>query len=425
LTSYCIGELYNFAKQKNTSIHQHVNSSTHQLVNLPTHQLVNMQFETKAIRLQMPGTQQREHSTPLYNTSSYRFDNAEHMRAAFAGEIEANIYSRYTNPNVREFEQKIAALEGCEDAFGTASGMAAVFTSFASILESGDHVLASSSLFGSSFQVVTDTLPKWNIQTTLVSPTQPETWAQHLRPNTKMFFLETPTNPGLEIIDLETAGKFAAEHQLILNVDNCFATPYLQNPAKFGAHLISHSATKYIDGQGRVVGGVVTGEQKYVDAVRQFVRRTGASMAPFNAWILSKSLETLGVRMDRHCANALKVATFLESHSSVNSVRYPFLDSHPQADIAREQMRQGGGIVTFEIKGGLDAGRRFLDSLKMFSLSANLGDARSIATHPASTTHSKLPPEVRAKMSITDGLIRISTGLEHSDDIIADIEQAI
>jgi len=373
----------------------------------------------------MPGTQQREHSTPLYNTSSYRFDNAEHMRAAFAGEVEANIYSRYTNPNVREFEQKIAALEGCEDAFGTASGMAAVYTSFASILEPGDHILASSSLFGSSFQVVTDTLPRWNIETTLVSPTQPETWAQHLRPNTKMLFLETPTNPGLDIIDLEVAGRFAAAHKLILNVDNCFATPYLQNPAKFGAHIISHSATKYIDGQGRVVGGVITGEQQYVDAARQFVRRTGASMAPFNAWVLSKSLETLGVRMDRHCANALQLANFLEAHSQVNWVRYPFLDSHPQAHIARKQMRQGGGIVTFEAKGGLRHGRCFLDKLKMLSLSANLGDARSIATHPASTTHSKLTPEARAEMGISDGLIRISTGLEHIDDIITDIEQAI
>ncbi len=373
----------------------------------------------------MPGTRQREHSTPLYNTSSYRFDNAEHMRAAFAGEVEANIYSRYTNPNVREFEEKIAALESCEDAFGTASGMAAVFTSFVSILEPGDHILASSSLFGSSFQVVTDTLPRWNIETTLVSPTQPETWVQHLRPNTKMLFLETPTNPGLDIIELEVAGQFAAAHNLILNVDNCFATPYLQNPAKFGAHIISHSATKYIDGQGRVVGGVITGEQQYVDAARQFVRRTGASMAPFNAWILSKSLETLGLRMDRHCANALQLANFLEAHPQVNWVRYPFLDSHPQAHIARRQMRQGGGIVTFEVKGGLKHGACFLDKLKMFSLSANLGDARSIATHPASTTHSKLTLEARAKMGISDGLIRISTGLEHIDDIIADIEQAL
>ena len=373
----------------------------------------------------MSGTQQREHSTPLYNTSSYRFDNAEHMRAAFAGELEANIYSRYTNPNVREFEQKIAALEGCEDAFGTASGMAAVFTSFAAILRSGDHILASSSLFGSSFQIVTDTLPKWNIETTLVSPTQPETWSKYIRPNTKMLFLETPTNPGLDIIDLEIAGQFAVAHDLILNVDNCFATPYLQNPARFGAHIISHSATKYIDGQGRVVGGVITGEQQYVDAARQFVRRTGASMAPFNAWVLSKSLETLGIRMDRHCENAMKLAKFLEGHPKVNWVRYPFLSSHPQSHIARKQMRQGGGIVTFEIKGGLERGRCFLDKLKMFSLSANLGDARSIATHPASTTHSKLTPEARTEMGISNGLIRISTGLEHIDDIIADIEQAI
>lgn len=384
-----------------------------------------MKFETKAIRLQMPMTCQREHSTPLYNTSSYRFENAEQMRAAFAGEVDANIYSRYTNPSVREFEEKIAALEGCEDAFATASGMAAVFTSFASTLVAGDHILASNALFGSSYQVLTDTLPKWNIEATLVDPTQPETWSQHLRPNTKMFFLETPTNPGLQIIDLAAAGRFAAAHDLILNVDNCFATPYLQNPADFGAHIITHSATKFIDGQGRVVGGAVAGQKKYVDAARQFVRRTGASMAPFNAWILSKSLETLGLRMDRHCANALALAQFLEGHEAVNWVRYPFLDSHPQVEIARRQMRQGGGIVTFEIKGGLEQGRQFLDRLKMLSLSANLGDARSIATHPASTTHSKLQPEARTEMGISDGLIRISTGLEHISDIINDIKQAI
>jgi len=384
-----------------------------------------MQFETKAIRLQMPGTKHKEHSTPLYNTSSYRFDNAEHMRAAFAGDVSANIYSRYTNPNTREFEEKIAALEQCEDAFATASGMAAIFTSFAALLEAGDHILASNALFGSTYQILNNTLPKWNIQTTFVEPNQPETWEKHLRPNTKMFFLETPTNPGLQIIDLKVAGRFAAAYDLILNVDNCFATPYLQNPAQYGAHIVTHSATKFIDGQGRVLGGAIAGKTEYVDAARQFVRRTGASMAPFNAWILSKSLETLGVRMDRHCSNALALAEYLEAHQSVNWVRYPFLDSHPQVDIARQQMKQGGGIVTFELKGGLEQGRQFLNHLNMLSLSANLGDTRSIATHPASTTHSRLKPEERAIAGISDGLIRISTGLEHIEDIVNDIEQAI
>ncbi len=383
-----------------------------------------MKFETKAIRIQTRRSEHREHSTPIFPTSSFVFENAEQMQAIFAGSENGNIYSRFTNPSAQEFQEKIAALEGTESAMATATGMAAVFASFLAFLKKGDHVLASRAVFGSTFQVLSQTLPQYGISCTFVDPLQPESWEHAVQENTKMLFLETPSNPGLAIVDLEKAGAFCKKHELLFNVDNCFATPYLQNPVKYGADLILHSATKFIDGQGRVLGGVVAGKAELVKEVYLFIRRTGGSISPFNAWILSKSLETLAVRMDRHCQNALALAYWLEKQPQVFNVKYPFLESHPQYEIAKKQMSQGGGIVTFEIKGGLEAGKQFLNSLSMLSLTANLGDSRSIASHPASTTHLRVPKEEREKVGITDGLVRISVGLEHIEDIIEDIGNA-
>jgi O-succinylhomoserine sulfhydrylase len=384
-----------------------------------------MKFETKAIRIQTERSQHREHGTPIFPTSSFVFDDAEQMRSLFAGEETGNVYSRFTNPSVREFELKIAALEEVEDAFATATGMAAVFAVFMTFLKKGDHVLASRALFGSTYNLLNNRMSNWGIEYDFVDAQTPENWEEKVRPNTKMLFIETPSNPGLEIIDLEKAGQFSKNHQLIFCVDNCFATPYLQQPVKFGADIIVHSATKFIDGQGRVMGGAIAGSKDLVTEVRSFCRSTGPALSPFNAWVLSKSLETLAVRMDRHCENATALAIFLGTHPEVSKVNYPFLESHPAFHIAKKQMSQGGGLVTFEVKGGLQQGRNFLDTIEMLSLSANLGDTRTIATHPASTTHAKVAEEVRLKVGITNSLIRISVGLEHIDDIINDVDNAL
>ncbi len=382
-------------------------------------------FETDAIRAQSERTSFREHSAPLYLTSSFVFEDAEQARALFADEVPGNIYTRFSNPNNSELIQKLCLLEGTDDGIATASGMAAMYISMASLLKSGDHVLASRSVFGSTHQILNVIFPKINITHTYADLADPGSWESKIQPNTKMIFVETPSNPALDIVDLEWLGKLANKHNLILNVDNCFATPYLQNPAKWGAHLVTHSATKFIDGQGRVIGGAVLGTKELIKEVRFFARHTGPSMSPFNAWVLSKSLETLAVRMERHCQNAFELAKQLELNSDVLKVKYPFLPSHPQFELAKKQMKLGGGIVTFEIQGGIDRGRQFLNSLKMLSHSANLGDTRSIATHPASTTHSKLTDAERMAVGITPGLIRISVGLENIQDIIADVEQAI
>jgi O-succinylhomoserine sulfhydrylase len=382
-------------------------------------------FETNAIRTQTERTENREHSAPLYLTSSFTFDNAEQMRALFADEKEGNIYSRFTNPNSTEFVDKMCLLEGAEAGFATASGMSAIFASFMALLKSGDHILAASSIFGSTHTVLTKFLPKWGIEHTYADINKPETWEGLIQKNTKMIFVETPSNPGLDIIDLEWLGNLANKHNIILNVDNCFATPFLQRPIEFGAHLITHSATKYIDGQGRVVGGIVLGKKELIKEILTFCRSTGPALSPFNAWVLSKSLETLSIRMERHCQNALKLAGLLENNPEVEQVRYPFLLSHPQFEIAKKQMSMGGGIVSFEIKGGINRGRKFLDALQMCSLTANLGDTRTIATHPASTTHAKLTDEERTAVGITPGMVRISVGLENIIDIVNDIEQAL
>jgi O-succinylhomoserine sulfhydrylase len=380
---------------------------------------------TKAIRIQTPRSDENEHSTPLYLTSSFKFDSAESMRAAFAEESDDNIYSRFSNPSVTEFVDKMCALEGAEAGFATATGMAAVFGSFMAFLKQGDHLICCSAVFGSTHSLVAKFMPQYGISYTFVDASDPAAWEKEIKPNTKMIYLETPTNPGLDIIDLELVGSLCKKHNLIFNVDNCFATPLLQQPIKYGAHLVVHSATKWIDGQGRVLGGVVVGNKDLIYKLYLFCRNTGPALSPFNAWVLSKSLETLDVRMERHCSNALYIAEALQSHQAINWIKYPMLPSHPQYEIARTQMTAGGGIVCFELKGGVEAGRKFLDSLKMLTVTANLGDTRSIASHPASTTHSKLSDAERAEVNITPGLIRISIGLEHRDDILADITSAL
>jgi len=383
------------------------------------------QSETEAIRTQTGHTEQREHSTPLFMTSSFVFNSAEHARALFANEIEGNVYSRYSNPNVDEFVKKIYLMEGAEAGVATGSGMSAIFSSLAGLLEQGDHVLACRSLFGSSHQILDGILPKWGIDYSYGNIDQPETWEALISDNTRVLFLETPSNPGLDLIDLEWAGTLADAHNLILIVDNCFATPCLQQPMKFGADLVLHSATKYIDGQGRGIGGVVVGKERYIEEISFFTRHSGPALSPFNAWMFSKSLETLAVRMERHCDNALVLAGFLEDQPEVAWVKYPFLPSHPQYALARRQMKKGGGVVAFNISGGYEAAKQFLDRLNTLSLSANLGDSRTIATHPASTTHSKLSEEERAVVNITPGLIRIAVGLEAIGDIQDDIAQAL
>jgi O-succinylhomoserine sulfhydrylase len=380
---------------------------------------------TKAIRIRASQTPDKEHSSPLFLTSSFCYDDAEDMRAVFADEKDAFMYSRFSNPTVKEFTDRLCALEGAEAGFATASGMSAITATFFTFLKKGDHFLSCNAIFGSTHTVITKYLPKYGIDYTYVDATNPETWESAIRPNTKMIFVETPTNPGLDIIDLESAGALARKHNLIFNVDNCFATPIGQTPIQYGADLVVHSATKWLDGQGRVLGGAVVGKASLIKDIYLFCRSTGPSLSPFNAWLLSRSLETLDVRMERHSANALFIATQLESHPAIARLKYPFLPSHPQHSIAIRQMTNGGGIVCFELKGGLRAGRGFLDKLKMLSLTANLGDTRSIASHPASTTHAKLTPEERATVGITDGLIRISVGLEHRDDILQDILQAL
>lgn len=382
-------------------------------------------FETRAIRTQVPTGPEREHSVPLFLTSSFVFESAEQARALFADEIAGNIYSRYSNPNTDEFVRKVCLLEGAEDGIATASGMAAVFATLAALLASGDHVLAGRAIFGSTHQILTRLLPRWGVGHTYLDLTEPEAWPALFRPSTKLVFVETPSNPGLDLVDLARLAQLSRERGVPLAVDNCFSTPYLQRPIEQGADLVIHSATKYLDGQGRTLGGVVVGKPALIGEIRFFARHTGPALSPFNAWILSKSLETLAVRMDRHCANALALARHFEGHRDVEQVRYPFLPSHPQHELARRQMSQGGGIVSLVVAGGLERARRFLDALRLVSHSPNLGDTRTIVTHPSSTTHSKLTEEERQRVGIVPGLVRISVGLEDLGDVVADVEQAL
>ena len=384
-----------------------------------------MKKETRLVRTQVPQSASKEHSVPLYMTSSYTFDNADQMARRFSGEEEAYIYSRYSNPNVAEFSQKVADLEGFESGWVTSSGMSAIFSTFGALLASGDEILSVRSVFGSTHRLFTEIFPKWGIKTNYVAFDQVDQWEKSITPDTKLLYLETPTNPGVDIVDLERANQIAKKHNLLLIVDNCFATPINQQPGKFGADLVIHSATKFFDGQGRAMGGVIVGSTELIKKIEGFARHTGPCISPFNAWILSKSLETLSLRVERHNSNALTIAQWLTSHPKVVWVKYPFLPSHPQFEIAQRQMSGGGGLVTFEIEGGLENGKAFLNALKLLSMTANLGDSRSIATHPASTTHSKLSEDERLSVGITEGLIRLSIGLEHADDIWKDIQQAL
>ncbi|MDR6564622.1 MULTISPECIES: aminotransferase class I/II-fold pyridoxal phosphate-dependent enzyme [unclassified Arcicella] len=384
-----------------------------------------MKKQTKAIRIQAERSQNREHSVPLYLTSSFTFEDAEQGRAIFADEMEGNIYSRYMNPNVDEFVEKMCMLENTEDGIAFATGMAANFAAMAGLLKSGDHVVASKALFGSCIQILSKILPKWGITTTFVDGHDLQAWEAAIQDNTKFLFCESPSNPGLDLIDLEAICQLKAKHNLILAVDNCFATPVIQTPADWGADLVIHSATKYIDGQGRVLGGVICGRESLINEIRFFARHTGPSMSPFNAWILSKSLETIHLRIEKHSDNALKLAQALEKNPALNAVKYPFLSSHPQFDLAKKQMRMGGAILTIDIKGGFEMVNEVSKHIKIASISPNLGDTRTIITHPASTTHSKLSPEQRAEVGITDGLVRIAVGLEAVEDLIEDFEQAL
>ncbi|GGF81352.1 trans-sulfuration enzyme family protein [Wenyingzhuangia marina] len=382
-------------------------------------------FETLAVRTQSETTQFSEHSVPLYLTSGFIFDDAEEMRASFAEEKQRDLYSRYSNPNTNEFIEKVCLMEGAEAGFAFSSGMAAIFSTFGALLSAGDHVVSCSSVFGATHGLFTKYFPKWNINCSYFEVNEVDKIESLIQPNTKFIYAETPTNPGVDVLDLELLSSIAKKHGVLLVIDNCFATPYLQQPIKFGADLVVHSATKLMDGQGRVMGGVTVGNKELIREIYLFSRLTGPCMSPFNAWVLSKSLETLAVRADRHCDNALALAEFLESHPKVKWVKYPFLKSHPQYEIAKKQMLKGGSIVAFEVEGGVEGGRNFFDNIKMCSLSANLGDTRTIVTHPASTTHAKVEPEVKKAVNITDGMVRCSLGLEHIDDIIADIKQAL
>ena len=382
-------------------------------------------FETDAIRIQTERSQHNEHSTPIFLTSSFVFDDAEDMRASFAEEKKANVYSRFTNPNTSEFVQKISQMEGAEDGYAFTTGMAAVFGTFAALLNSGDHILSARAVFGSTHALFTKFFPKWNIETTYFDITDLDRFEELITPNTKMIYAESPTNPGLQVLDLEQLGTLAKKYNLILVIDNCFATPYLQKPIAFGADLVIHSATKLIDGQGRVLGGVTVGRADLIREIYLFARNTGPSMSPFNAWTLSKSLETLAVRVDKHCDNAEKVVDFLVTHDAVEEVRYPFHSTHPQYEIAKKQMKRGGNVIAFQVKNGLSGGKKFIDAVQLCSRSSNLGDTRTIVTQPALSTHSKLSQEDRLAVDITDGLIRISVGLEHPEDIISDVKQAL
>ncbi len=382
-------------------------------------------FETNAIRTQSPRTQNNEHSVPIYLTSSFVFDDAEQMRAVFAEEIEKHSYSRYSNPNQSELVDKIVQMENAQAGFAFATGMAAVYCSLFPLLAPTDHIISCSNIFGSTLSLFNNTFAKWGVETSYFDINSTNTIESLIKPNTKIIYAESPTNPAVDILDLEILAKIARQNNLILIIDNTFATPYLQNPIDYGANIVIHSTTKLIDGQGRVCGGIVVGDKELIEKIYHFSRTIGTSLSPFNAWVLSKSLETLAVRVDRHCQNALQIAEFLEKHPKIDFVKYPFLPSHPQYEIAKKQMKQGGNIIAIGIKGGIKQGQAFLDALQICSRSANLGDSRTIVTHPASTTHSKVSQQDRLKTGITDNLIRLSVGLENPQDIINDLIQAL
>ncbi len=385
-----------------------------------------MKDSTKLIRIQTERTQHKEHATPMFLTSSFTFEDAAEGQALFNNEIAGNIYSRYSNPTVQEFIDKVCMLERCEMGFATSSGMSAVFAGFAAHLKAGDHLLASSALFGSAHQIIAQILTKWGITYTYVDACAKESvWEKAILPNTKMIYLETPSNPGLEIVDLAMAGRLAKKYNLVYFVDNCFATPLIQKPVEFGADLIVHSATKFMDGQGRILGGIICGTPERMEPVIFFCRHTGPAMSAFNAWLLTKSMETLPLRMEKHCSNAAKLAEALDGFPGILKVNYPFLKSHPQYELAKKQMTSGGALVTFELAGGFDRIVRFTKLLTIPSKTSNLGDSRTTITNPNTTTHSKVDQELKNKLGITPGLMRVSVGLEDIEDLIEDFKQAI
>lgn len=386
----------------------------------------NWALETLAVRAGQVRTAEGEHSEPIFPTSSYVFPSAAEAAARFSGESQGNIYSRFTNPTVRTFEQRLAALEGGDSCVATSSGMSAILSTCIALLKSGDHVVSSRSIFGTTVVLFNKYLQPFGVDTTFVDLTDLDAWKKAIKPETKILFLETPSNPLTEVADLKALADLAHENDCLLVVDNCLCTPILQQPLKLGADIVIHSATKYIDGQGRAVGGAVVGNKELVgETVFGFLRTAGPTLSPFNAWIFLKGLETLSLRMKAHSENALELAQFLEKHKKVNKVHYSGLASHPQYDLASQQQFAGSGVLSFEVKGGKEAAWKLIDSTHLLSITANLGDAKSTITHPATTTHGRLTDDERANSGISDGLIRVSVGLESIDDIKADIERGL
>jgi len=379
-------------------------------------------LETLAVRAGQVRTNEGEHAEAIFPTSSYVFDSAAHAAARFGGDEPGNIYSRFTNPTVRTFEQRLAALEGGESCVATASGMAAILSTCAALLQAGDHLVSSRSIFGTSTVLFNKYLSRFGIETSYVSLTDLSEWQQAIKPNTKLLFLETPSNPLTDVADIAALSKLAKKHNCLLVVDNCFCTPALQQPLKLGADIVIHSATKYLDGQGRCIGGAVVGDKKLVgEEVYGFLRTAGPSMSPFNAWVFLKGLETLALRMKAHCDNAQQLAEFLQAHPAVTKVHYPGLESHAQHKLAARQQTGFGGVLSFEVQGGKEAAWRLIDAIKLLSITANLGDTKSTITHPATTTHGRLSDEERQQAGISDDLVRISVGLENIEDIKKDL----
>jgi O-succinylhomoserine sulfhydrylase len=381
--------------------------------------------ETLAVRAGGQKTQFGENSEAMFLTSSFVFENAVQAAARFGGQEPGNIYSRFTNPSVTMFEDKLAALEGAERCVATSSGMSAILACVMGLCSAGDHVVASRSIFGTTVQLFGNILKRWSLEVTFVSPTNPDEWQAAIKPNTKLFFLETPSNPLTEVCDIALLAEIAHKSGVLLAVDNCFCTPALQKPLELGADIIIHSATKYIDGQGRCLGGAALGKKDVLEPVFGFLRTAGPTMSAFNAWVFLKGLETLFVRMEAHSRNALALAEWLQQQPQIARVYYPGLSSHPQHALAMKQQKSGGGIVSFDLKGGKDAAWKLIDSTQLLSITANLGDAKSTITHPATTTHSRITAEERAAAGISDGLVRIAVGLEHVDDIKADVLQGL
>ncbi|MFC1748368.1 O-succinylhomoserine sulfhydrylase [Pseudomonadota bacterium] len=383
-------------------------------------------FDTLAVRAGQQRTAEAEQSEAIFPTSSYVFASAAEAAARFSGEEPGNIYSRFTNPTVRTFEKRLAAMEGGERCVATSSGMSAILSTFMALCQAGDHVVSSRAIFGTTSVLFTNYLAKFGVETSFVDLVDLDAWQAAIKPNTKLLFLETPSNPLTEVADIQALADLAHANDCLLIVDNCFCTPALQRPLEMGADIIIHSATKYLDGQGRCIGGAVVGKEDVVGTdVYGFLRTAGPTMSPFNAWVFLKGLETLRLRMDAHCKSALELAQWLEQQPKVKQVNYPGLKSHPQHELAAKQQRSFGGVLSFEVDGGKESAWKLIDSTTMISITANLGDAKSTITHPATTTHGRLTPEQRSNAGISDGLIRIAVGLEDINDIKADLSRGM